>query len=404
MHLQINRHITRLVCSRTGEEVEHGGWNRPIGLSPDGYPITIEYDLETIARLDRGTGTGLWAHRNLLPVWNVPNDYAADVGLTPTIQSAALSDRFGVDLWIKNENTNPTGSFKDRGLAVGVALGAALGAEGFFLPTQGNAGVAGAFFSTRLGLLPCEVTMPDGYQGGFYHRAVEHYGGNVTFAGANIAAAGAHARQRMADEVKAGRRVDLSTFYEPGRLEGKKTMGLEIAEQFPDALPDWIIYPTGGGTGLVGIWKAFTELVALGNIPIERNLPRMVAVQSEACAPVVGAFARGDTSVSAITSQGTVADGLDVPGAIMGHSILDVLSKSEGTAVAVSETSIRRAFNDLGAIGIPAGYEAAATVAALGSLTASGIVETGQRVLLVNTGGPAVALAKSTVAPDDSFL
>ncbi|GBE24870.1 MAG TPA: pyridoxal-phosphate dependent enzyme [Actinobacteria bacterium] len=395
MHLQINPHIARLICSRTGEEVGNNDWSRPIGLSPAGFPVTIEYDLGAVASLSVATRTGLWTHRNLLPVWNVPDGYAADVGTTPTIRSAALSDRLGVDLWVKNENTNPSGSFKDRGLAVGVALGTALGAQGFFLPTQGNAGVAAALFSTRMGLLPCEVTMPEGYQGGFYHRAVEHYGGNVTFAGANIAAAGVAAREAMAGEVAAGRRVDLSTFFEPGRLEGKKTMGLEIITQFEDTLPDWIIYPTGGGTGLVGIWKAFTELRAIGTLRTDQKLPRMAAVQSEACAPVVEAFARGDETVSGVTSLGTIADGLDVPGAIMGHSILQVLRESGGTATAVSEDAIEGAFHDFARVGVPAGYETAATLAALETLLRSDTIEKGQRVLLLNTGGPSVALAKS---------
>jgi threonine synthase len=392
MQLRINPHIVRLTCSRTGEEISHDDWSHPVGLSPAGFPVTIEYDLEAIANLEPRSLPGLFQHGNLLPVWDVPIGYAADVGATPTVRSEALSERLAVDLWVKNENTNPSGSFKDRGLAVGIALGAALGAEGFFLPTQGNAGVAAALFSTRLGLLPCEVTMPDGYQGGFYHRAVEHYGGKVTFAGANIAAAGAAARERMADEVAAGRRVDLSTFFEPGRLEGKKTMGLEIAAHFDGQLPDWILYPTGGGTGLVGIWKAFMEL---GGTAILGGLPRMMAVQSKACAPVVEAFARGDDVVTTITSQGTIADGLDVPGAIMGHAILKAVRDSGGTAAAVSENAIEAAFEQLAAAGIPAGYESAATLAALQESLDAGVIEKGQRVLLLNTGGPSVALAKS---------
>ncbi len=392
--LTINPHISGLSCSKTGDEVDPQGWSRPIGLSTAGFPITIEYDLDTIADLKPGAEAGLWRHRNLLPVWGVPDDYAADVGNTPTFRSGPLSKRYGVDVWVKNEGSNPSGSFKDRGLAVGVALGAAAGAEGFFLPTQGNAGVSAALFSTRLGLSPCEVTMPDGYQGGMYHRAVTHYGGNVTFHGSNIAAAGKHARAASAKEVKAGTRVDLSTFFEPGRLEGKKTMGIEIVEHFGDRLPDWIIYPTGGGTGLVGIWKAIMELGYLGELDEGQELPRMVAVQSKACAPVVRSFERGEDTVTPVQSNGTVADGLDVPGALMGHAILQALRDSEGTAVAVPEKAIKKKYAEFAAAGIPAGYEAAAALAALNQLKEAGTITKGQRVLLLNTGGPFVALSK----------
>jgi threonine synthase len=270
-----------------------------------------------------------------------------------------------------------------------------LGAESFFLPTQGNAGVAASLFSTRLGLPPCRVTMPEGYQGGMYHRAVEHYGGRVSFAGPNIAAAGKVARAEMADEVAAGRCVDLSTFFEPGRLEGKKTMGLEIFEQFGDRLPDWVVYPTGGGTGLVGIWKAFEELQGLGLLNPDLALPRMVAVQSDHCAPVVESFLAGADVVAPVTSAGTIADGLDVPGAIMGHEILRVLRASDGRAVAVSEASIAGAYDELARSGVTAGYEGSATLAALQSLRLDGTIATGERVLLLNTNSPWVALSKT---------
>lgn len=296
---------------------------------------------------------------------------------------------------MKHEGGNPTGSFKDRGLAVGVALGKALQAESFFLPTQGNAGVAASLFSTRLGLPPCRVTMPVGHEGGMYHRVVEHFGGKVSFAGANIAAAGKVAREEMAAEVAAGRSVDLSTFFEPGRLEGKKTMGLEIYEQFGDRLPDWVIYPTGGGTGLVGIWKAFEELQGLGLLNPDRALPRMVAVQSDHCAPVVEAFLAGADVVEPVTSAGTIADGLDVPGAIMGHEILRVLRASDGRAVAVTEQAIAGAYEELAGIGVTAGFEGAATLSAMQSLRLDGTIAAGERVLLLNTNSPWVALSKT---------
>ena len=172
-------------------------------------------------------------------------------------------------------------------------------------------------------------------------------------------------------------------------------MGLEIAEYFADHLPDWIIYPTGGGTGLVGIWKAFMELSSMGILHDGGQLPRMVVVQSETCAPVVGAFERGDHVVTGITSKGTVADGLDVPGAIMGHEILRVLKNSNGTAVAVSEKAIVSGYAEFASVGIPAGYEAAATLATLDRLREAGTIGLGDRVLVLNTSNPSVALSKA---------
>jgi threonine synthase len=277
-----------------------------------------------------------------------------------------------------------------------VALGVACGAKRFCLPTQGNAGVAASLFSARLRLPGCLVFMPDGYQGGIYHLEAEFFGAEVRFAGNNIAAAGRAMREAYADELASGQLVDLSTFFEPGRLEGKKTMGLEILEDFgAERLPQWILYPTGGGTGLVGIWKALQELVALGGIdPTQHELPRMVAVQSENCAPVVEAFHRGLDQVEPVESKGTIADGLDVPGAIMGHGILSTIRDSGGTAVAVSEGSIRDAFKAFGRHGIAASYESAATFAALRKLRIDGVIPVGARVLLLLTASHFVSLAQ----------
>ncbi|MFZ5788653.1 MAG: pyridoxal-phosphate dependent enzyme, partial [Acidobacteriota bacterium] len=323
-------------------------------------------------------------------------EIGADVGGTPTTRHDALSRDLDLAVWVKNEGTNPSGSFKDRGLAVGVALGAACGARRFCLPTQGNAGVACCLFSARLGLEPALIYMPDGYQGGIYHRACEHFGGEVRFFGANIAAAGARMREDVARELAGGEFVDMSTFFEPGRLEGKKTMGLEIAEDVAGSgLPDWIVYPTGGGTGLVGIWKALAELRQLGELPGNARLPRMVAVQAASCAPVVEAFHRGLDRVEPVVSKGTIADGLDVPGAIMGHGILRVLRESGGTAVAVGEDDLRAAFADYGRLGVCAGVESAATLAALRALRAAGTVRPGESVLLLNTGSQLIPLART---------
>jgi threonine synthase len=406
--VRINPNITRLVCSYSGKDVDSAGFRSPIGLCrccpPPGKPVVVEYDLEA-ARAGweaRSVGAvpGLWRYASLLPVLDVPSDYAPDVGATPSVRHDGLSRELGCEVWLKNEGGNPSGSFKDRGLAVGIALGAASGAKRFCLPTQGNAGVAACLFSRRLGLPGCVVYMPEAWRGSIYHRACEHFGGEVRFCGANIAAAGKAMRDDLAGELASGAAVDLSTFFEPGRLEGKKTMGLEIAETFAGGpLPEYVVYPTGGGTGLVGIWKALLELVAMGVIDAGRmSLPRMVVVQSRACAPVVESFRRGLAEVEPVVSQGTVADGLDVPGAIMGHGMLSVLRESGGTAVAVSEAAIRDAFTRCGALGIATGYEGAATLAAARELRESGTIPGGARVLLLLTASQLVALARGATA------
>jgi threonine synthase len=398
--MHINPLVRRAICSATGREVDTHGWSRPLGLSPhSGKPIVLEYDLER-ARHELSTAPeprrGLLRYEPLLPVRDLPGGYAGDVGGTPTVRHDALSRELGLDLFVKNEGSNPSGSFKDRGLAIGVALGAACGASRFCLPTQGNAGMAAALFSARFGLEGALVYMPEGYQGSVYHRASQLFGATVRFFGTNIAEAGARMREDVRAELDRGDFVDLSTFFEPGRLEGKKTMGLEIWEFFgAAALPEWIVYPTGGGTGLVGIWKAFQELAEMGLIAsAHHRLPRMVAVQSEQCPPVVRAFERGLFAVEPVKSQGTIADGLDVPAAIMGHQILRVLRESRGAAIAVSERAISEAFAQYGRQGVSAGYESAAALAGVRALREAGTIAEGSRVLVLNTSGPFPALLR----------
>ncbi|MFI5143074.1 MAG: pyridoxal-phosphate dependent enzyme [Thermoanaerobaculales bacterium] len=400
----INPNVARLRCSASGHEVDDQGFSRPIGLCSccpkPGKPVVVEYDQGRVVAELRATPlqqrreAGIWAFAPLLPVLGVSPAYAADVGRTPTVRHDRLSAEFRVDLFIKNEAANPSGSFKDRGLAVGVALGVACGARRFCLPTQGNAGVAAALFSARLGLPGCLVYMPQGFEGCVYHRACEFFGAEVRFAGANIAAAGRKMRDDLAAALAAGELVDISTFFEPGRLEGKKTMGLEIELDFVgEALPEFVLYPTGGGTGLVGIWKAFGELAAFGLLDrAHASLPRMVAVQSEGCAPVVESFLANRSEVVPVTSRGTIADGLDVPAAIMGHGILRALRESGGTAVAVSEVEIASAFVHFGEVGINAGYESAACLAALGRLRQKGVVRDGAKVLLLATASHLIAM------------
>ena len=403
MSLQFNEAILRLRCSKSGADVASGGFARPIGLCSccpaPGKPVLIEYDGARVARAWKeglSRAPGLFRYAPMLPVQGLPEGYAADVGGTAVVLSAALSEATGLEVWLKNESSNPSGSFKDRGLAVGVALGAACGARRFCLPTQGNAGVAACLFAARLGLPGALVYMPEGYQGSIYHRACLHFGGEVSFHGPNIAAAGRRMREDLHAPLAAGEYIDISTFFEPGRLEGKKTMGLEIAEAFAGrALPEVVFYPTGGGTGLVGIWKALRELRDWGLADSAHlRLPRMVSVQSANCAPVVEAFRSGAEEVSPVVSKGTLADGLDVPGAIMGHAMLQTLRDSGGGAVAVEEAEIEQAFRDFGRLGIGAGYESAATLAALRKTLSVGDIRKGTSVLLLLTGSQLIPLGK----------
>jgi len=404
--VHINPAIKQLRCSLSGEIVDSAGFARPVGLCSccpaPGKPVIVDYDADALrqAAKDRppygGDGPGLARFESMLPVCGVPAEYWSDVGDTPSVRHTGLSSRFGVDVLIKCEGANPSGSFKDRGLSVAVALGRACGAERFCLPTQGNAGVAASLFSARLGLPGCVVYMPDGYQDSIYHREAAFFGAKVRFAGINIAQSGQQMRDDLRDELAARTIVDVSTFFEPGRLEGKKTLGLEIVEQLGAAtLPDFILYPTGGGTGLVGIWKAFSELEAIGILDRSRHrLPRMVAVQSSNCAPVVEAFHRGLDHVEPVVSRGTVADGLDVPGAIMGHGILSAVRQSGGTAVAVGDQDIRNETTASGRLGLTIGYESAALVSALQKMRDVGQVKEGEKVLLLFTATHLIPLGQ----------
>jgi threonine synthase len=396
VQLQLNHNVRRYLDSRSGATVPIDG---PSGLH-EGAPVIVEYDHAEISRQPlvppyvAALEPGLWRYAPLLPVRGVSESFAADVGQTPTVLHEALSRELDLEVFIKNEGVNPSGSFKDRGLAVGVALGVARGVRRFCLPTQGNAGVSAALFSARAGIEPAIVYMPDRHRTSHYAATARAFGADLRFAGANLVDAGKRMRRDLERELAEGSCVDIATFFEPGRLEGKKTMGFEIAEGFgSDALPEVIVYPTGGGTGLVGIWKAFAELRALGALLPQASLPRMVAVQSERCAPVVRAFEAGRDDVEPVESGGTVADGLDVPRTVMGHGILRVLRESRGRALAVREADIVGDQLKLSRLGVSASYEAAATLSGLRELARRGEVKRGARVLLLVTAGIQAVLA-----------
>jgi threonine synthase len=354
----------------------------PDGREPAGGLLAVRYDLGRVAAaVDKDTlrtrPPGMYRFRELTPLDDGEAPVTLGEGGTPLLPLPRLASHLGLrHLWGKDEGQNPTGSFKARGL--GMAITRALGARGFVIPSAGNAGGAAAVYAAACGL-PCAVIVP---------------GGTPPAAIAEAALAGAHVFTVEGSIATAGRVVaavapelgwlDLSTLKEPYRLEGKKTMGLELAEQLGWTLPDVVLYPTGGGTGLVGIPKAFDELRQMGWV-IGR--PRFVAVQAEGCAPVVKAFREGDDTTAAWEHPTTHAAGLRVPLPFAGRQMLRVLRESGGDAVAVSERAIVEAQRLLARLeGIWTSPEGAALLAALLALRDERKVSADTRVVLVLTG------------------
>ncbi|MFH2039646.1 MAG: threonine synthase [Chloroflexota bacterium] len=323
---------------------------------------------------------GIWRWAELLPVRNEKFRLTlgeGDAGLLP-------AKRLGIDLglthlYIKDESTNPTGSFKARGLAVAVARGIELNQREFVIPTAGNAGSALAYYAARAGVL-AHVFMPKDAPLA-NQKEVRQAGADLQLVDGLINAA-AHL---AGDIARKKRWFDVSTFKEPYRVEGKKTMGFELAEAFSWQLPDVIVYPTGGGTGLVGMWKAFDELESLGWIGSTR--PRMVSVQAEGCAPIVRAFKTGNQRVEPWLNAHTIASGLRVPVVFADRLILRALKESEGTALAVSDAGIIQAQKEIAHLeGILAAPEGAACWAGLQQLMNIGWVHKNERIVLYNTG------------------
>jgi len=283
------------------------------------------------------------------------------------------------DVWIKEEGANPTGSFKARGLAAAVTMARALGATAIALPTAGNAGGAAAAYAARAGL-QCHVFMPSDTPKVFRIEC-EAYGARVTLVDGLID----ECDRLVASRKEAEGWFDVSTLKEPYRVEGKKTMGYELAEQLGFRLPDVIVYPTGGGTGLIGMWKAFDEMERLGWIGSAR--PRMVSVQAEGCAPIPRAFAEGALVSTRFENARTYASGLRVPKAFADDLVLAVLRDSKGTAVAVSDDEMRRGVSEIASSeGIFAAPEGGAAWAAVTRLLASGLLRRDERVVVFDTG------------------
>jgi threonine synthase len=325
----------------------------------------------------------LWRYRELLPVRDMKFKLCLGEGFTPLLQAVRLGQEIGFEnLTIKDEGLNPTGSFKARGLAVAVSRAWELGVKSVSIPTAGNAGCAMSAYAALAGMeahvfMPADVPKP-------FINECRVLGAAVTLIDGLITDCGQAAREGV---EKYGR-FDVSTLKEPYRIEGKKTMGYELAEQMGWTLPDVIIYPTGGGTGLIGMWKAFDEMEKLGWIGPGR--PRMVTVQSDGCAPMVKAFHEGKEFAEPWPNARTIADGMRVPAAVGDFLILRALRESRGTAVAVSDNEIIKATYLMGKTqGIWPAPEGGATLAGFIKLKKEGWIGVGEKVVLFNTGSGA---------------
>jgi len=376
-------YLTHLECTECGWQFDA---DRVQTYCPDcRSPLMARYDLErlraeAVREQFSARPRGIWRWAELLPVRDPRRRLTLGEGDCPLLPLLRTGETLGMPgLFVKDEALNPTGSFKARGLCVAVARALELGVGEFVIPTAGNAGGALAAYAGRAGV-PAHIFMPADTP-----RANQV---EVQAAGADLHLVEGlinDAAREAAAEAAARGWFDVSTFKEPYRCEGKKTMGLELAEAFGWRLPDVIVYPTGGGTGLVGMWKAFAELEELGWIGPQR--PRMVSVQAEGCAPIVRAFQQGSPRAEPWQNAHTLASGLRVPAVFADRQVLAALRESNGTALAVIDEEITAAQLDLArSEGIFAAPEGAATLAGLRHLRASGWVADRETVVLFNTG------------------
>ena len=375
--------LTHLECPLTGETFDA---DFPHRTNPNnGKPLLARYDLESARRTLNVESlvtreANMWRYREVLPVSDANKLITLGEGMTPLRRAKRLGASIGVEnLFVKDEGLNPTGSFKARGLSAALSRAFELGITKFTMPSAGNAAGAMAAYAAARGL-EAHVFMPkDAPQANV--TECKAFGANVELVDGFITDAGL----KSAEAAEAQGLFDVSTLREPYRVEGKKTMGYEIVEQLRFEVPDVIIYPTGGGTGIVGIWKALDEMEQLGWIGSER--PNMVSVQAEGCAPIVNAFMAGDEFAEPVAEPHTLAAGMRVPAAIGDFLILRALRESGGTAVTVSDAQMVSGVNELAATeGIFAAPEGGATVAALRDLRSNGTITPEKRVVLLNTG------------------
>ena len=376
-------YLTHLECTNCG--ATHSA-DQLVRLCPECDKVLYaRYDLDAARReTDRdyleGRRSDMWRYFEMMPVLDETNIVSLGEGMTPILEAPRLGEAIGAtNLVIKDEGQNPTGTFKSRGLSAAVSKAKELGAGGVTIPTAGNAGGALGAYAARAGM-EAHVFMPqDALDAN--KKEVTHAGGTLHLVDGLIGEAGQQSRELAAELGM----FDLSTLQEPYRAEGKKTMGYEIAEQCGWTFPDTIIYPTGGGTGVVGIWKAVEELEALGWTDGKR--PRFFCVQADGCQPIVRAFQRGDEYAEPWENAHTVAHGMRVPSAIADYLILRVLRDSGGGAIAVSDDDLLDHMRLIARTeGIVVGPEGGATAAAARRLIASGTLSPDDHTLLLNTG------------------
>ena len=372
--------VSHLECSMTGERYEADELH---GLSSAGRPLLVRYDLEGV----RGSVTrealasrpnDMWRWREILPVRRAEDVVSLGEAATPIVGLPAVGARLGLrELLVKDEGRLPTGSFKARGLAMAVSMAKELGVAKIAMPTNGNAGAALAAYASRAGIetiVLCPDDTPE-----INVREIAAQGARVYRVDGLIDECGAI----VAEGAKQGHWFDLSTLKEPYRIEGKKTMGLELLEQLGWQVPDVIFYPTGGGTGLIGMWKAFAELEAIGLIGPER--PRMVAVQAEGCAPMVKAWQEGEEHAERWQDAHTVAAGIRVPKAVGDFLILRAVRESGGFAIAVPDEAILAAVDEAARRdGLLLCPEGGATLAAAAQALEQGLISRDDRVVLFN--------------------
>jgi threonine synthase len=344
------------------------------------------YDLAGARRWSREAlmdrAPDMWRYREVMPIFENETPVSLGEGMTPLVHATRLGARLGLErLYVKDESLNPTNSFKARGQSAAITRARAFGVTTVSVPSAGNAGNAMAAYAARAGLtakvfLPRDVKKP-------FIRECQLYGADVRLVDGVIT----DAARAAAEAGSSLGWYDVSTLKEPYRIEGKKTMAYELAEQMVWEWPDWIVYPTGGGTGMVGMWKAFEEIEQLGWVAPGRR-PRMVSVQAAGCAPIVRAFEQGTDTAAPWESPATVADGLRVPRAIGDFLILRAIRESGGTAIAVADAAMIDGMRELGATeGISAAPEGGAALAAIRSLVGDGAIRPRDCVVLFNTGG-----------------
>jgi len=372
--------LSHLECTSCGLRHE---WQRLQNLCASCHkPLFVVVDLAAAGRaLKREALTAreksLWRYRELLPLPDGVEPFSLGEGGTPLLRAKKFTE--DIDLWIKDESQNPTQSFKARGMAVAVSMAKYLGATKVAVPSAGNAGGALAAYAARAGLeahifMPRDTPRANIIECRELGAQVALIDGLITDCGAEIA------KRKTAEDW-----FDMSTLKEPYRVEGKKTLGYELAEQSNWRLPDVILYPTGGGTGLIGMWKAFDEMETLGWIGKER--PRMFSVQATGCAPIVRAFENGNSKAAEFPNAHTCASGLRVPKAIGDFLILEILRQSNGGAVAVDDEEMMRVTREVGSSeGLFVAPEGAACFAALKLLLSSRKIASNERVVIFNTG------------------